>query len=306
MKRTIESLQNAFKTTERTFGPNNYYPFFLMKEDQQARIRFLPDLNEENPMGFLVEKVVHNLVVNGNKRKIPCLTEMFEEDCPICAVSQQFYKAGDDVNGLKYWKKREHLGQILIISDPLPADKESGETHEGKIRFINVGFQLYGIIKSAFKSGELDEVPYDYKKGYDFIIQKSPQGEWGTYALGSNFARRSTSLDDDIIKMVEENLVDLSTLLPPHPGLEKVESLLNAALTGEEYHEEGSSTTSFTNVIQDKMREGKETPHISEESEESEESVTTSSSVEESTPDELDSEADDIIAKIRSRRQKKS
>lgn len=299
MKRTIESLQNAFKTPERSFGPNNYYPFFLMKEDQQARIRFLPDLNEDNAMGFLVEKVVHNLIVNGNKKKVPCLHEMFGEECPICATSQQFYKAGDDNNGLKYWKKREHLGQILVIEDPLPPDKNTGETHEGKVRFINVGFQLFGIIKSAFESGELDAVPYDYKKGYDFIIKKTPQGEWGTYTFGSNFARRSTSLDDETIKMVEENLVDLSTLLPSHPGLERTEALLHAAITGEDY-QEGGSSSSLTNDVQSKMKKSEEDVPF-----EPDEPVTTTKVKAEGPDaevDALDTEVDDVIAKIRNRR----
>ena len=74
------------------------------------------------------------------------------------------------------------------------------------------------IIKNAFESGELDVAPFDFQEGYDFIIKKTAQGEWGTYALGSNFARRSTALEDDVIAMIEEEMVDLSTLLPAHPG----------------------------------------------------------------------------------------
>ena len=65
-KRTLADLQGAFATPSSNFKPSNYYPFFLMKDGQQAVVRFLPDKNLENPMGFLVEKVVHNLVINGN------------------------------------------------------------------------------------------------------------------------------------------------------------------------------------------------------------------------------------------------
>lgn len=191
-------------------------------------------------MGFLVEKVMHNLTINGDKRSTPCLS-MYGEDCPICAVSQQYYKANDEANGKKYWKKRQHIGQVLVIEDPLDPDKDTGETHEGKVRFINLGYQLFGIIKKAFEKGELESAPYEYEGGCNFNITKSAQGEYSTYALGSNFARRESDLDADQIALVEEEIVDLSTLLPPNPGLEKTEALLNAALTGESMEEDNSA-----------------------------------------------------------------
>lgn len=312
-KRTMESLRNAFKTPERRQGASNYYPFFLMKVDQEARVRFIPDKNEENPMQFLVEKVVHNLVVNGNKIKTPCLS-MYDEECPICATSQQFYKAGDEDNGKKFWKKREHLGQVLVLKDPLPAD-DTGETHEGKVRFINLGFQLFGIIKNAFESGDLDVPPFDFEDGYDFIIKKSQQGEWGTYTLGSNFARRSTSLDDDQIALIEEEMVDLSTLLPAHPGLEKTEGLLNAALTGEDYVESSSdSTSSFATAVQNTRKKKAETvdededdvPFETEEEEVGTKSASNTTSEPAEEEDQLDANAEAIIAKIRNRKRKKA
>lgn len=304
--RTMESLRNAFKKPERRQGVGNYYPFFLMQENQEARVRFLPDKNEDNPMQFLVEKVVHNLTVNGNKIKTPCLYEMFDEECPICATSQQFYKAGDEDNGKKYWKKREHLGQVLVLKDPLQPD-DSGETHEGKVRFISLGFQLFGIIQSAFESGDLPDPPFDYKKGYDFIIKKSPQGKWGTYTLGSNFARRSTSLDEDTIAMVKEEMVDLSTLLPSHPGLEKTEGLLNAALTGDDYEESGKdSTASFANTVSNVEEDEDDASFdtVEEKVETKPSSEKTSAPVEEEN--ELDADAEEIIQKIRNRRKKKA
>ena len=55
MKKSLADIQNAFKTPERTSGrPNNYYPFYRMPMDAQAVVRFVPDTNEENPLGFLV------------------------------------------------------------------------------------------------------------------------------------------------------------------------------------------------------------------------------------------------------------
>ena len=324
-KRTLAGLQEAFKTPERrSQRPSNYYPFFLMKDGQQAVVRFLPDKNEENPMGFLVEKVVHNLIINGNKRKVPCLS-MYGEDCPICAVSQQYYKAGDEDNGKKYWKKREHLGQVLVLEDPLPADDETGEKHEGKVRFINLGFQLFGIIKSVFESGDLDEIPFAYEGGYNFTIQKKPQGEYSTYTLGSQFARKQSDLDADQIAFVEEEMVDLSTLLPQHPGLEKVEALLNSALTGEEYvdpdKQQDSSSSSFAAQVAKTASKKKAAP-VAEEKEDDipfdpdpkEEPApkTTKAKAEPEAPaveepsEDTDADAEDILAKIRNRRKKKA
>lgn len=233
--RTLADLQNAFDTPERKNAgrPSNYYPFHLMNFGEQAIVRFLPDKNPDNPMGFLVEKVVHNLVINGNRRSVPCLS-MYEEDCPICAVSQQFYKSGDEAQGKKYWKKRQHIGQVLVVEDPLDPNPETKENHEGKVRYINLSYQLYGIIKAAIKSGDLDSLPYHMENGYNFIIKKEEQGKWATYTLGSNFARKSTALDEETIAYVQEEMVDLATLLPENPGHEKVQNLLDAALTGAE------------------------------------------------------------------------
>ena len=287
MKKSLKDLQSAFSTPERSTGsrPSNYYPFYTMPMDAQAVVRFLPDANEENPMGFLVEKVMHNLVINGDRRSTPCLS-MYGEDCPICAVSQQYYKNKDEVNGKKYWKKRQHIGQILVIEDPLDADKDTGENHEGKVRYINLSFQLFNIIKNAFEKGDLESAPYEFEGGCNFNIVKSPQGEYPTYTLGSGFARRETDLDADTIAMVQEEIVDLSTLLPANPGVEKTEALLNAALTGEPLEDSKPASGGFADAVA--ATAAKAAP------------------VAETADEPLDDEAEDILAKIRSRRKSKA
>lgn len=328
-KRTLADLQSAFKTPERQSRPSNYYPFFLMPDDSIAVVRFVPDKNPDNPMGFLVEKIVHNLTINGNRRKVPCLS-MFGEECPICAVSQQYYKAGDEDNGSKYWKKREHIGQALIIEDPLPPDQDTKETHEGKLRFINLGFQLFGVIKKVFESGDLDEIPFAYKGGYNFTIAKTPQGNHSNYTMGSQFARRQSDLTAEQIAYIEEEYVDLSTLLPQNPGLEKVEALLHSAMTGEDYvdpsKQDDNSGSAFAQQVQKTAAKGQatKTPALEEGDQdddsapwedEKELAPTTSKAktkaepvAETATeaPAEDDGGTDDILAKIRNRRKKKA
>jgi hypothetical protein len=234
-KKSLEALKAAFSTPEReerSSLPNNYYPFWLMKVGEKAVVRFLPDKDENNIRGFLVEKVFHSLTINGQKKTVPCLS-MYGEDCPVCKVSQDYYKHKDEVNGKKYWRKKQYIAQGLVVEDPLPANEDSGENHEGKVRYVALGFQLYNIIKEAFASDELQAVPYDFEDGYDFIIKKTEQGQYSTYVVGSKFKGSSRALSEAELAIVEEGMIELATLLPKNPGGEKVQALLNADLNGE-------------------------------------------------------------------------
>lgn len=293
---TLDQLKAAFGKNDKNEGggsrPNNYYPFWNMPENSQAVIRFLPDKNEENPLGFLVEKRMHTLTINGENKSVPCMT-MYGEDCPICKVSGDFYKQEDKVQGKKFWRKKQHIAQAIIVDDPLPPDAETGETHEGKVRFIALGYQLFNIIKDAFESGELDEIPYAYEGGTDFIIKKSKQGEYSTYALGSKFARKSRDLSDDEIAMAQEHMVDLSTLLPQMPEESKIHAMLEAALNGGEYRESDNDEPE-TLTLKTKASSKPSTPAPAAKSEES------------SDDSDGDVEADKILAAIRSRRANKA
>lgn len=244
-KKSLEALKAAFATPEREQRdslPNNYYPFWLMKNGQRAIVRFLPDRDENNVRGFLVEKVFHNLVINGQKKNVPCLS-MYGEDCPICKVSQDYYKLKDEVNGKKYWRKKQYIAQALVIEDPLDADSTTGENHEGKVRYLALGYQLYNIIKEAFASDELESVPYDFEDGYDFIIKKSEQGNYSTYVVGSKFKGSARGLEEEELAIVEEGMIELITLLPKNPGEEKIQAWLNADLNGESVDESSEEET---------------------------------------------------------------
>ena len=295
MTLSMAQLNAAFKKEEsKGSRPNNYFPFWNMKEGEQAIVRFLPDADEENAMGFLVEKLMHTLTINGEKKSVPCL-KMFDDDCPICKVSSAYYKAEDKTNGKLYWRKKQHIVQALIVEDPLPVDSESGENHEGKIRFLAVGYQLFNIIKETFESGELDEIPYAYEGGCDFIIKKTKQGDYPTYAVGSRFARKATDLSEDQIAFVTDNMVELSTLLPQHPGIEKVEAMLEAALTGTSYNDESGESKDDSSM-----------KFTSSKDKEAETSVTTVTETADETSEDsdFDEEAASILADIRARKSK--
>lgn len=244
MALSLDQLKAAFKKPEQSEGgsrPNNYYPFWNIAEGQQAVVRFLPDKNSDNPFGFVVEKLMHTLTINGENKSVPCL-KMHGEDCPICKVSSEFYKKEDKVNGKKYWRKKQHIAQAIIVEDPLKPDDATGENHQGKVRFLALGYQLFQVIQAAFEGGELDDIPYDMKNGYDFVIKKTKQGEYSTYAVGSRFRSKPRALTEEEIQVAEDQMVDLSTLLPKALSEEVVAGMLTSALTGSAY--EGSSSAS--------------------------------------------------------------
>jgi hypothetical protein len=287
MTLTLDQLQAAFKKADNDGNnlPNNYYPFWRMNDGDSATVRFLPDANKDNPFGFMVEKLMHTLEINGENKSVPCLKMYDDADCPICKVSSEYYKKDDKVNGKKFWRKKQYITQALIIEDPLPADDTTNETHVGKVRFLTLGYQIYNVIKEAFESGELDEVPFAYKGGCDFIIKKSKQGDYSTYAVGSRFARKSSNLTDDQLVVVEDNLGDLSDLLPKNPGLDKVQGMLEAALTGGAFSDNESAPATTTNAPA---------------------AVTTTENKEEATESEGSDEADAILEQIRARRREQN
>jgi hypothetical protein len=304
-KLSLNDLKSQFKKSETATegGQNNYYPFWNMEVGEQSTVRFLPDANEENPMGFLVEKLMHTLSINGENKSVPCL-KMYGEDCPICKVSAAFYKKDDKTNGKKYWRKKQYIAQALIIEDPLPADKETGETHQGKIRYLALGSKIYDAIKDAFESGDLEEIPYLYEGGTNFMIKKRQSGDYADYSR-SSFAKRASDLDDETVSHVEASLINLSTLLPKNPGLDKVEAMLKAAMTGEEYNSDNSGSDNTENVDDTPVTKVSSIKDVVEKS--TKKPTTTKVDKVESTPADSSSDGDDddpeaILARLRARR----
>ncbi len=242
---SAERARAAF--SKQTAGQSDrtpYYPFHKLPEGKSSTLRFIPDANPDNELGFLIERRTHELVVDGDKVRIPCL-EMYGEDCPICKLSRQYYKAKDTVNGKKYWPKKDHLTRAIVVKDGLPPDPETGETYQGKVVTVSLGKTLYDIIAHNISSGDLgDLLPCDVSTGTDFIITRTvkpgPNGEkYSDYAL-SKFARTARGLEEEEIAIIEfedsdgatPNYVDLSTLLAKKPTLEYVTTQLELSLGG--------------------------------------------------------------------------
>lgn len=234
----LDALKALFKKEKDKKAENggsrkrgDMYPFWQMELNQKAIVRILPDANQDNPFQFFVDKLEHTLSIDGKDERIPCL-QMYGEKCPICDTSRDYYKTEGkgSAQGKYYYRKKISLLRVLVLEDPLPADEETGENAVGKVLNTQFGYQLMEKIKEDTSSEEMDSLPFDLEEGYNFIIKKTPQGDYGTYTVASGFARKPTAISEHFDGDIE--LIDLQTLLPANPGFEFVKRKLDVHTNG--------------------------------------------------------------------------
>jgi hypothetical protein len=229
-KRSLADLSAAFEQKTGGGGGNQdwkkFFGFWRAPIDSISVVRFLPDLDEDNPMGFLVENFTHELVVNGKREKVACL-KMYGEECPICALSQKYYdeKSAEhnEELGKKYYRKKGYIGQVLVLDTPVEHDAEQ------LVKLIEFGPKIFNQIQSAFKSGDLEDPPYELKGGYNFRIKKTQSGQYADYGT-SNFSPKRTDVADDVIEAIE--LFDLKTFRTAKTARAQLEAMLIADQTG--------------------------------------------------------------------------
>jgi hypothetical protein len=222
----LEALKAAFaaKTTGTSSNADwkKFYPFWKMADDSIAIVRFLPDLDEDNPMGFLVEHKTHELIVNGEKKIVPCLS-MYGESCPCCEVSRKYYDEKDETLGKRYYRKLSYLGQVIVVESPIDHDTTQ------LVKLIELGPKIFKLIQAAFQSGDLEVEPYALKGGYNFRIKKAKNGQYSNYDI-SSFSPKQTDIEDDVIEQLElYNLADHRT---KYITRAEMEALLLADQTG--------------------------------------------------------------------------
>ena len=241
-KRSLADLAAAFtsKTSEGGGGGNAtwklFFPFWKAEPDTVSIVRFLPDADAENPMGFLVENLTHELTINGKREKVACL-KMYGESCPICELSARFYdKNSTEYNedlGKQFYRKKSYIGQVLVIETPVEHDAEQ------LVKLIDFGPQVFKQIQAAFQSGDLDETPYELKGGYNFRFRKTKTGSGQNSYTTSNFATKQTDVADNVIEsMVLYSLADYRTAKTERAA---VEAMLVAASTGGTYEAPGAA-----------------------------------------------------------------
>ena len=233
-KSKLDALKSAFdkKATNTGSGDQSWklkYPFWKMPDDSTAVVRFLPDLDDENNLGFLVENLQHELIVNGQKKTVPCLS-MHGEDCPICQLSRKYYDEKNDEMGKKYYRKKSYLGQVIVIESPIEHDQSQ------LVKLIEFGPAVFKQIQAAFQSGDLEVPPYELKGGYNFRIKKTKNGQYASYTT-SSFAPKQSDLEDDILEAI--NLYNLADYRGAKMDRATVEALLTADQTGAAFNAGG-------------------------------------------------------------------
>lgn len=318
MNPKLEALKQKFKEKEEkksegkssNFG--DYYPFWNMKPDEKSIVRTLPfkGMSDDDLLPF-VDKLEHILSINGEDKKIPC-RKMYGETCPICDLSAKYYKADGkgSEKGKYYWRDAKSLASIFVVKDPLPPNEETGENDEGKVKVVQLGYQIKNKyeknLKTLLADGEIEDLPWDLRNGLNFKIVKDEQGGYANYGTSSSFANNSTSLPEDFIENFEP--VDLRKYLPADPGLDKVQRMLDAHLTGGDYSEDeanDSSDTKESKPKEESVKESKSEKETKSEKTASKSEAKSTAKVEEeqSEGDEGDDD-DDYIAALKRRSKK--
>jgi hypothetical protein len=223
-------------------GDNAIYPFWNMKEGDQATLRFLPDGDDSNTF-FWKERLMIKLPFAGVKGEtdsrpvqvqVPCM-EMYGESCPILQEVRGWFKdpSLEDM-GRKYWKKRSYIFQGFVVDDPLKEDSQP----ENPIRRFIIGPQIFQLIKAALMDPDMEELPTDYTAGVDFRLAKGSKGGYADYGA-SNWARRERPLGDSEMAAVNTHgLFNLNDFLPKKPGeveLKVLTEMFEASVDGEAY-----------------------------------------------------------------------
>jgi hypothetical protein len=233
-KRSLADLAAAFTSKTNEGGGNAtwklFFNFWKAPVDSLSTVRFLPDADDENPMGFLVENLTHELNINGKREKVACL-KMYGEACPICELSSRFYDKNSAEHseelGKMFYRKKSYIGQVLVLETPVEHDAEQ------LVKLIEFGPQVFKQIQAAFQSGDMDAAPYELKGGYNFRFRKTVTGSGQNSYTTSNFAPKQTDVADDLIESITlYNLSDYRTAKTDRAALE---AMLVAAQTGGSY-----------------------------------------------------------------------
>ena len=232
-------------SSSRTGGDNAIYPFWNLKEGEQATVRFLPDGDKENTF-FWKERLMIKLPFAGIKGEtdsrpvqvqVPCM-EMYGESCPILSEVRGWFKDPklEDL-GRKYWKKRSYIFQGFVKDDPLNEET----TPENPIRRFIIGPQIFQIIKGALMDPDMEDLPTDSVNGVDFRIIKTSKGGYADYST-STWSRKSTPLTEEENKAIESNtLFNLSDFLPKKPNeveVKVMKEMFEASVDGEAYDQD--------------------------------------------------------------------
>jgi hypothetical protein len=243
IKKNIAEKQAA-KSRYKSTVDKTYFPFWDMPDGESAVVRIIPDENPENPNSFFLEKDSHTLSIDGNDRTVVC-PKTFDRssDCPICDLSQKYYREGDKEKGKYYWRYRTYPVRLLVLENPLEVEDENGDPVDYVGRVCNSTFRSQVI--EALEEGIKDIDSPQPLVLYDFIIKKKVTREGDNTYNNFAFSRLATEpspIPEEYAENIE--LIDFRDLLPDNPGLEKVQNFLDAHLGLAEFKYGGSGYSS--------------------------------------------------------------
>lgn len=238
----LKAAESKGSDNNRTGGDNSIYPFWNLKEGQEASIRFLPDGNQDNTF-FWVERAMIKLPFAGIKGQteskptivqVPCV-EMYGDTCPILSEVRAWFKdpSLEDM-GRKYWKKRSYIFQGFVVEDGLKEEQKP----ENPIRRFIIGPQIFTSIRAALVDPELEDLPTDYVHGIDYRMKKGSKGGYADYST-SSWARRERPLSDEEQAAIKQyGLYNLADYLPKKPSeveLKIMKEMFEASVDGEAF-----------------------------------------------------------------------
>lgn len=313
-------LQAADDKKNGNFGGDNaLFAHWGMAAGQKAKVRFLPDVDTNNPF-FWVEKLQINLPFSGIKNqpgskpltiRVPCL-EQWGEPCRILAEVRPWWKDKSlEEQARMYWKKKSFLMQGFVRDNPIEKDREN--LPENPIRKFILGSQIFNIVKSSLMDPDMENIPTDYINGLDFIIAKTEKGQYADYNT-SAWARKESALTDAELAAVEQyglfNLKDSLGKKPDAATLDIMQEMFEASVDGDLYDLErwgayfkpfgiddaksssNKTSTTVPNTVKNAASDKTEETLVEDTSEET---VAAESKPSSST------RADEILAKIRNR-----
>ena len=227
--KSLEELRKALSNQSSENSPLPTYRFYNMPANSTAVVRFVPDADDSNPFDFFVRNYYHMLpMADGSTQIVPCAKGLGTDiQCPVCAVSTQFYNQGDEENGQKYWRKVEYITQALILKDPMAGEDDS---MVGKLALLRLRKQIFQIIENAIMTGEIMDNPADYEKGTNFNIKKTVNGKRNSYIM-SRFDPNPTPLPENVVSVIDSQRIRLADVVPQF-NMEVVQNKLDLSLSG--------------------------------------------------------------------------
>lgn len=311
-RRSLADLQKQIdnENKENNNNKNNtgglFYPFWNLPKDGSTRLRILEDPNEDNPLIVYVNYLEHKLEIGDDFVRIPCRKNHgMKENCPICDLSQKYYKANNKVKGKYYYRDKFALLRAIIVEDGLEYEDDN-EDSVGKVRALKFSYQLAEKLKADIGKLDSDEVFWDLDEGLDFIIEKQVVSDgnrqFPKYDTGSGFARRATSIPEEFREEIDEDAT-LDALIPEVPSYDEISELLqkhlNVLENGDDDDDDDDETVvSSDDEVMEKISRGRKAKASSSDSSDDEEETKPKATKKKKAPEPEEDDDDDDLSSL--------